>query len=70
MVEFWTPVDWLPYLPDFNLLDFSTCSILQVKVQATPLANLAALCPSIAPEWVRLAAKYICKACHKFLRYR
>jgi hypothetical protein len=23
LAEFWTPADWLPYLPDLNMLDFS-----------------------------------------------
>jgi hypothetical protein len=33
--------------------------ILQAKVQATPQANLAALCLSIASEWDWLAVDYI-----------
>jgi hypothetical protein len=43
IVEFWTPTDWLPYPPDFYLLDFSISSILQVKVKVTPHANLSIL---------------------------
>jgi hypothetical protein len=42
--------DWPLYLPDLNSLDFSTGSVLQAKGQATPHANLAALCPSAAAE--------------------
>jgi hypothetical protein len=54
--EFWFLADWLPYLPDLNLLDFSTSSILQAKGQATPHANFAALRPSVTAEWDRLPA--------------
>jgi hypothetical protein len=50
VAEFWFSADWPPYLPDLNLLDFSTGSVLQPKGQATPQANLAALRPSVAAE--------------------
>jgi hypothetical protein len=46
VAELWFSVDRPPYLPNLNLLDFSTGSILQPKDQATPHANLAALHPS------------------------
>jgi hypothetical protein len=60
-VEFWTPNDWLPYL-----LDLWICSVLQAKVQATPLANLAALHPYIGTEWHLLTAEYITKTYSSF----
>jgi hypothetical protein len=50
LAEFWFSADWPPYLPDLNLLDFSTGSVLQPKGQATPHTNLAALRPSVAAE--------------------
>jgi hypothetical protein len=37
--------------PDLKLLGFSTGSVLPPKGQATPHANLAALCPSVAAEY-------------------
>jgi hypothetical protein len=61
--EFLIPVNWPPYLSDLNSLDFSICSVLQVKVQAIPHPNLAALHPSIAAEWDRLAVVYFRKTC-------
>jgi hypothetical protein len=54
LAEFWILADWPPFSPDLNLLDFSICSLLQAKVQATPYTNLATLCPSIAAERVGL----------------
>jgi hypothetical protein len=48
--EFWTSVDWPSYLPDFDSLNFSICSVLQANVQAIPHANQAILRPSIATE--------------------
>jgi hypothetical protein len=39
---------------------------LQPKSQATPPANLAALCPSVAAEWDRLAAVQIRIKCCSF----
>jgi hypothetical protein len=53
--------DWLPNAPNLNSLDFLTGSVLQPKSQATPHADLAALRPSIAAEWDRLAAVQILK---------
>jgi hypothetical protein len=44
------PSDWLSYLPDLNLLDYSTWRVLQRKVQVTPLDNLATLHPFITVE--------------------
>jgi hypothetical protein len=40
--------------------------LLQVKIQATPHSNLAALHSSIAVEWDWLAAVYVCKTYHSF----
>jgi hypothetical protein len=51
LAEFWIQVNWPPYLPDLNMLDFYIWSVLQEKVQAMPQANLAALCPSSTMEW-------------------
>jgi hypothetical protein len=51
LAEIWTLMDWLPYLLDLNLLDFSICIVLQAKGQAMPHANPAAQHPSIATEW-------------------
>jgi hypothetical protein len=65
-VEFWPLVDWLPYSPDLKSLDFSVCSILQAKSQATPHTNLDSLHPSIAVEWDWFAAEYIHKTCCSF----
>jgi hypothetical protein len=70
MAEFWFSVDWLPYLPDLNSMDFSTSSVLQPKGQATPHANLAALRLSVAVEWDRLAVVRINKTCRSFCRRR
>jgi hypothetical protein len=69
LAEFWTLADWAPYSPDFNLQDFSICSVLQVKVQVMSNANLAALRPSIAMEWDRLVVEYIHKTCRSFHSY-
>ncbi len=66
MVEFRFLADLPPFLPDFNLLDFSISSILQAKAQATPHSNLAALSPSINTEWDWLAGVYIRKTCRSF----
>ncbi len=49
--EFWTLADWPPYLPDLNSLGVSIWSVLLVKVQVMPHANLATLQLSIAKEW-------------------
>jgi hypothetical protein len=68
VAEFWFSVDWLPYSPDLNSLDFSTGSVLQPKGQATPHANLAALRLSVAAEWDQLAAVQIHKTCRSFHR--
>jgi hypothetical protein len=54
IAEFWTPADWQPYSPDLNPLDFSVCSILQEKAQATPHTSLAALCRPITSQWDRM----------------
>jgi hypothetical protein len=50
LAEFWTPVDWPPYLPDLNSLGFFVCSVLKAKVHAMLHINLAALSPSIIVE--------------------
>jgi hypothetical protein len=63
LVEFRTLMDWPPYLLYLNTLDFSIQRILQVKVQAIPHANEAALRPSRAKEWDRLGAENICRTC-------
>jgi hypothetical protein len=68
LAEFRFLADWPPYSPDLNLLDFSILPILQVKVQATPHSNLAALFPTIATECNWLAAVYICKTFCSFRR--
>jgi hypothetical protein len=57
-------------LPNLNSLDFSTGSVLQPKGQATPHANFAALCPSVAAERDGLAAVQIRKTCRSFCRRR
>jgi hypothetical protein len=31
--EFWSLADWLPYLPDLNLLDYSIWFVLQLKAR-------------------------------------
>jgi hypothetical protein len=59
LAKFWTPADWLPYSLDLKLLDFSTLSVLQAKVQAMPHADLAVLHLSITAEWEWLTAEYI-----------
>jgi hypothetical protein len=48
--------------------NFSTCSILQAKVQVMPHGNFSVLRPSIAIEWDPLAAEYIRKAFRMFHR--
>jgi hypothetical protein len=50
LADSWFFADWPPYSPVLNSLDFSTCIVLQPKVQATPHANLAALGLSIPVE--------------------
>jgi hypothetical protein len=45
------PADWSPYSQDSNLQESSIERILQTNAQATPHANMTALCPSIATEW-------------------
>jgi hypothetical protein len=57
LLEFWILVDWLPFLPDLNPLDFAIWAILPAKVQAMPHANLDALRPSIVVEWDCLVVK-------------
>jgi hypothetical protein len=66
LAEFQFLADWPPYSPDLNSLDFSIWRILQGKGQAKTNANLSALFPSIAAEWDRLAAVYICKTGRSF----
>jgi hypothetical protein len=68
LAEYHILVDWPPYSPDLNLLDFSISCVLQVKVQTTAHSNLDALRKSITAEWDQLAAAYICKTCHSFRR--
>jgi hypothetical protein len=53
--EFCFLADWPLYSPNLNSLDFSTGSVGRQKGQATPHANLAALRPSVAAEYRRLA---------------
>jgi hypothetical protein len=50
LAEFWTLADRPLYSLDLKLLDFSISSILQVKVQAMPHANLETWYSSIAME--------------------
>jgi hypothetical protein len=60
-------VDFLPYSPDLNPLDFSIWRILQAEVQAKPHGNLDALCLFIDAERDWLAVEYIqrtCCSCH------
>jgi hypothetical protein len=59
LADFWT----LPDCPDFNLQDFSICSVLKGKVQSMPYTDLADL--SIAAEWDWLEAEYIRKTCRR-----
>jgi hypothetical protein len=68
MAEFWTPVDWPPYSPDLNLLDFSVWSVLQEKVQATPHTSFAALRRSITRQWDRMSPAYVRRTCRSFRR--
>jgi hypothetical protein len=62
-VEFRFLGDWPQFSLDLNYLDFSICSVLQAKVQATPLRNLAVLHLFIAGEWDPVAAECIRKTC-------
>jgi hypothetical protein len=72
VAEFWFVAeclflaDWLPYLPYLNSLDVSTSSVLQLKGQTMPHANLAALRPSVATEWVQLVVVQIRRTCRSF----
>jgi hypothetical protein len=61
LAEFWTPTDWLPFMPDLNPLDFTIWHTLQAKTQATPHANLDSLHLSLAVEQDWLAAENIRK---------
>jgi hypothetical protein len=61
LAEFRFLADWSPYSPNLNPLDFDTRHVLQAKAQARPHANFAALHPSVAAEWDRLAAVQIRK---------
>jgi hypothetical protein len=70
LAKFWFSADWPPYSPNLNSLDFSTGSVLQPKGQATPHANFAALCLSVAVEWDRKAAVQIRKTYRSFRRRR
>jgi hypothetical protein len=57
----------------FTELDFAGLldwSFLRTKGQATPHANLAALRPSAASEWDRLAVVQIRKTCRSFCHRR
>jgi hypothetical protein len=51
-----------------EMLDFSIQRVLKAKVQATPHANLDALCLSIIIEWDLPVAEHIHKACCSFCR--
>jgi hypothetical protein len=66
LAEFWTPADWLQFLPTLNLFDFSVWCIFQAKVQVMSHANMATLCLSVAVEWDWLTAEYIYKTCRSF----
>ncbi len=70
VAEFWFSVDWPPYSPNLNSLDFSSGSVLRPKGQATPHANFSALRPSVAAEWNLLVAVQIHKTCCSFCRRR
>ncbi len=70
VAELWFSADLPPYSLDLKLVDFSICSVLQPKGQATPHANLVALRPSIAMEWDQLAAVKIRRTCRCFRRRR
>jgi hypothetical protein len=59
-------VDWPPYSPDLNSVDFSIWSVLQPKGQAMLHANLSALRSSIAAEWDRLVVVQIRRTCRSF----
>jgi hypothetical protein len=50
VAELWFLVDWPPYSPNLNSLDFLTGSVLRPKGQAMPHANLAVLRPLVAAE--------------------
>jgi hypothetical protein len=50
VAEFRFLADWPLYSPNLYSLDFSTGSVGRTKGQATPHANLATLCPSVAVE--------------------
>jgi hypothetical protein len=58
LADIWTTAHWPPYLPELNLLDFSTWHALLWKGQVMSQA--------IAAEWDWLAAEYICKTCRSF----
>ncbi len=60
--KFRTLADYQPCLMVLNTLDFSIWRLLQAKVQATSHGNLAALHPSVAMEWDRLAPEHITQA--------
>jgi hypothetical protein len=61
LAEFRFLADWAPYSPNLNPLDFDTRHVLQATAQATPHTNFAALRPSVAAKWDRLAAVQIRK---------
>jgi hypothetical protein len=59
-------VDFPPYSPDLNPLDFSIWRILRAEVQAKPHGNLDALCPFIEAERDRPAVEYIQRTFRSF----
>jgi hypothetical protein len=68
--EFRTPVDWLLYLLDLNLLEFAIWRFLQVRFLAMPHVSLDALRPSIDAERDWFAAEYIRRTCRSVYHRR
>jgi hypothetical protein len=68
MASHWPPELWPPFSPDLNPLDYSIWSVLEIKVQATPHQNLAALQAAIRKEWAAMDSNFISRACRPFRR--
>ncbi|KAM8719039.1 hypothetical protein ACLKA7_011702 [Drosophila subpalustris] len=53
--DFISSVEWPPYSPDLNPMDYSVWSILEARSYAKPHKSLEALKQSLLLEWDRLS---------------
>ena len=55
--------------PDLNPLDYTICSILENKTNATSHLNIGSLKTAIEEEWNKMSEEFIFMTCKSFRRY-